>query len=108
MVLDADATSRPGPNGAGGDRAPRPSPIPRATAEFLVVLIIGILFARTFATEAYIVPTGSMAPTLLGMHRDFVCPNCGLRFSLGMDESGRIGRPVCPNCGQGDLERSAS
>ncbi len=82
----------------------RPSPL-RPTIEFLVVLMIGILFARTFAAEAYIVPTGSMAPVLLGLHRDFTCPSCGLRFALGMDEQGWSGRPVCPNCGMAEWEQ---
>ena len=34
----------------------------RQTVEFLVMLGIGILLLRTFAAEAYVVPTGSMAP----------------------------------------------
>jgi signal peptidase I len=76
-------------------------------AEFVVVLVLGILLFRTFAAEAYIVPTGSMAPTLLGMHRDLVCPNCGYRFALGMDDQGRSGRPVCPNCGHSEWSREA-
>jgi signal peptidase I len=88
------------------DRRPA-SPVPRATAEFLVVLLIGILFSRAFAAEAYIVPTGSMAPTLLGLHREYVCPNCGLRFDLGMDDQGRSGRSVCPNCGEDELTPSS-
>lgn len=75
----------------------------RPTVEFLLVLLVGILFVRAFAAEAYIVPTGSMAPTLLGMHRDYLCPNCTKRFSLGMDDFGRVGRPVCPNCGHTEL-----
>lgn len=75
----------------------------RPTAEFLIVLMLGILVARAFTAEAYIVPTGSMAPTLLGMHRDILCTNCAKRFALGMDENGRAGRPVCPNCGQTEL-----
>ena len=83
-------------------------PVPRATAEFLVVLLIGILFSRAFAAEAYIVPTGSMAPTLLGLHREYVCPNCGHRFDLGMDEFGRSGRSVCPNCGEDELKPAAA
>ena len=69
----------------------------RSTVEFLLVLLIGILLVRGFSAEAYIVPTGSMAPTLLGLHREYVCPNCGHRFDLGMDELGRSGRSVCPN-----------
>lgn len=80
----------------------------RQTSDFLVMLAISILIFRTFAAEAYVVPTGSMAPTLLGLHKDIVCTNCGLRFALGMDEQGRSGRPVCPNCGQDDLRSATS
>src|SRR5262249_38981740 len=36
------------------------------------------------------------------------CPSCTQRFDLGMDESGRSGRPVCPNCGEGNLLREAA
>src|SRR5262245_17948102 len=80
----------------------------RVIVEFLVVLTIGILFARAFTAEAYIVPTGSMAPTLLGFHRDLLCPNCGYRFAVGLDESGRAARAACPNCGHGDLRDAPS
>jgi len=75
----------------------------RQTIEFLVVLTLSILLFRTFAAEAYIVPTGSMAPTLLGNHRELICPGCDFRFAMGLDDEGRAGRPVCPNCGQTDL-----
>ena len=78
----------------------------RAAVEFVVVLMLGIVFARAFAAEAYIVPTGSMAPVLLGQHLDYTCGNCGFRFALGIDEQGRAGRPVCPNCGSLDWENS--
>ncbi|MBV8611464.1 MAG: S26 family signal peptidase, partial [Singulisphaera sp.] len=44
------------------------SGVVRQTVEFLVVLCLCILLFRTFAAEAYVVPTGSMAPTLLGLH----------------------------------------
>jgi signal peptidase I len=84
---------------------PRPG-LARQTSEFLVVLALGILIFRTFAAEAYIVPTGSMAPTLLGDHEEIVCPRCGIRFALGFDDDGRAGRPVCPNCGAQDLDRA--
>jgi len=81
-----------------------PTGFVRQVVEFLVVMSLGILLFRTFAAEAYIVPTGSMAPTLLGMHEELVCPNCEIRFNLGVDEGGRSGRPICPNCGQNGLE----
>ena len=76
----------------------------RQTAEFLVVLCLSILLFRTFAAEAYIVPTGSMAPTLLGNHREVICPNCDFHVSMGLDEKWCGGSPICPNCGQIGLE----
>jgi signal peptidase I len=77
----------------------------RPLIESLPILFIGMLLVRTFAAEAYIVPTGSMAPTLLGVHRDVSCPDCHFQFALGVDEDGHAGRPICPNCGA-DLERA--
>jgi signal peptidase I len=107
----------PGDGGAGApglaeDPADAARPLPghsagRQVVEFLVVLVLGILVARTFTAEAYIVPTGSMAPTLLGLHLDYHCPDCGYRFSVGSDEQGRSGRPVCPNCGKADWDGRA-
>lgn len=93
---------RPGPD----DRpnAPGAPGLVRQSAEFLIVLFLSILIFRTFGAEAYIVPTGSMAPTLLGNHRVIVCPNCDFRFPMGLDEEGRAGRAVCPNCGQSGLD----
>src|SRR5262245_36104603 len=93
---------------ANGVHPPTPHQVPRSglvrkTVEFLGGLSIAILLFRPFPAEAYIVPTGSMAPTLLGMHEEVDCPSCGLRFALGLDEDGNAGRPLCPNCGQSDL-----
>jgi signal peptidase I len=106
---DAADSASPAPDALAADlsEVARFHPIGtfRPTLEFLAVLLIGILVARTFAAEAYIVPTGSMAPTLLGTHRDYQCGNCLYRFALGTDEDGRGGRPVCPNCGLFDPDR---
>jgi signal peptidase I len=79
----------------------------RQTVEFLITLSLSILLFRTFAAEAYVVPTGSMAPTLLGIHRTIVCPNCQMHFVTGMDDRGQSGpgQPVCPNCGQTDIDK---
>jgi signal peptidase I len=84
------------------------SGLARQTVEFLIVLTLSILLFRTFAAEAYIVPTGSMAPTLLGDHEEIVCPNCGIRFALGLDDAARAGRPICPNCGTVEFDRAAA
>jgi signal peptidase I len=76
----------------------------RQTVDLMVVLCLGVLMFRTFAAEAYVVPTGSMAPTLLGHHRELTCPNCKFPFDVGVDEEGPSARPVCPNCGLQDFE----
>ena len=70
---EREEDSRPGmglPSQNPGER------IRRQTVEFLLLLGVGILLLRTFAAEAYVVPTGSMAPTLLGFHKELTCPNC--------------------------------
>ena len=55
----------------------------RQTVELLVLLCLSVLLVRTFSAEAYVVPTGSMAPTLLGLHRELTCPNCHFVFVVG-------------------------
>jgi len=72
----------------------------RQTLEFLVILTVGILLIRTFTAEAYVVPTGSMAPTLLGNHEEVVCSSCSMRFALGLAEDGQAEEAICPNCGE--------
>lgn len=76
----------------------------RQTVELLVALCVGVLLFRTFSAEAYVVPTGSMAPTLLGRHRELTCPNCGFGFVIGLSEEGNAPHAVCPNCGMNDLD----
>ncbi len=54
---------------------------PRETAkETLISIVIAFALAfvfRAFVIEAYIIPTGSMAPTLLGAHMRFTGPRTG-------------------------------
>jgi signal peptidase I len=112
-ILPADAppvARRPMIHMPGADPAEAVSVLVRQTVEFLVVLCLGIMLFRTFAAEAYIVPTGSMAPTLVGHHKDVVCEHCKFPYVLGLDDQGRAGRPVCPNCGTHgpDLTAAAS
>jgi len=118
MVIDLDArrpseaseeeSSPPSRDEAEPRSLARSEGARRQTVEFLVLLGVGILLLRTFAAEAYVVPTGSMAPTLLGFHKELTCPNCKFPFVIGMDEAGRTGRPVCPNCGQDGLGEVAT
>ena len=70
------------------------------TLESIVVAFVLAFIFRAFVVEAFVIPTGSMGPTLYGQHAEFACSDCGHAFAVGAD--GRLdARPVCPNCGLG-------
>lgn len=62
----------------------------RETVESVVVAFVLAFLFRTFEAEAFVIPTGSMAPTLYGQHRDVYCEQCGTRFAVGVS-SGTAG-----------------
>lgn len=77
----------------------------RETVESIVVAIILALLFRAFVAEAFVIPTGSMAPALMGAHKDITCPECGMPYQVGasietstpVPETTVVGS-VCPNC----------
>ena len=96
----------------------------KETLESILVAFILAFIFRCFIVEAFVIPTGSMAPTLLGAHSRFSCPDCGYRFDVNysspkmsdddveipdhvqsVDEDSNHAVPVvyddihCPNCG---------
>jgi signal peptidase I len=93
------------------------SNIKETVESILIAFILAFIF-RAFVVEAFVIPTGSMAPTLLGAHMRFVCPDCGYRFDVNYptnpDEDDNLDVPkfartrsqedyvfpiYCPNCG---------
>ncbi|HYV37142.1 MAG TPA: S26 family signal peptidase, partial [Gemmataceae bacterium] len=73
-----------------------------------VLVICVLLLLRTFFLDAYHVPTGSMAPTLVGRHRACSCPRCGFTVQVGLHERDDAADETqarwyqhawCPNCG---------
>lgn len=55
----------------------------RETVESIVVAFTLALLFRAFEAEAFVIPTGSMAPTLMGRHKDLVCESCSRDFRVG-------------------------
>ena len=55
----------------------------RETIESVVIAFVLAFLFRTFAAEAFVIPTGSMAHTLRGAHKDVDCPECGYRYQFG-------------------------
>lgn len=96
--------------GAGEDpfaEAPRPDTL-RDTVESIVVAFIMAFVFRAFVVEAFIIPTGSMAPSLYGQHGQHRCPMCQYSFAYGIREAVPSARQHatlsktfsirCPNC----------
>ena len=52
----------------------------RESVEAIVVTFLLIMMFKTFIGDMYVIPTGSMAPTLMGQHVDVVCPSCGFSY----------------------------
>ena len=73
-------------------------------ASIAVVFLIVFLFLRVGFVEPFGVPTGSMAPTLIGNHREAPCPRCGYPVRVGIptagERAGFFADIPCPNCGQ--------
>ena len=55
----------------------------RETVESLAVAFILALLFKAFIAEAFVIPTGSMAPTLMGAHKDVQCEECGCQYQCG-------------------------
>lgn len=55
--------------------------------EAVVVAVILALIIRHYAMEAFVIPTGSMAPTLLGEHFEVECGNCKRPWAVGKSDS---------------------
>ena len=64
----------------------------RENIEAIVVAVILAVFVRHFAVEAFEIPTGSMAPTLFGMHVQVESPNTGLTFEVGVPSNSSSGQ----------------
>ena len=103
--------STPVAHAPGSPNRPRATPA-RLLFTVAIALVVIFLFLRTFAVEPFGVPTGSMAPTLIGNHRETPCPRCGYPVRVGLPSSGErngyFADVPCPNCGKKvDLTQSA-
>lgn len=66
--------------------APDPQDTGSSIKETVISLTISFVFAfvfRGFIVEAFVIPTGSMAPTLMGAHMRFAAPETGYVWPVG-------------------------
>src|SRR5262249_38778878 len=78
---------------------PRPELPPkeghRDTVEAIVVSFTLAVAVRGFEAQAFVIPTGSIAPTLMGRHKEVACPQCG--FLYAVNASGEVETSIHPN-----------
>ena len=79
----------------------------RQVIEFFVCLALAVILFKAFLIEGYVITTGSMAPTLLGYHKQINCPSCSYEFALGISNGQAPERAVCPNCDFAGIETSS-
>lgn len=79
----------------------------RETLESLAIAFMLAFFIRTFVVEPFVIPTGSMSPSLQGVHKDLRCPQCGERYRVNASKQAQMRYEraadeclggMCPNC----------
>lgn len=103
MMAPAASSSQPTPPSLMGESSPKQAPAPpsegvRDTIESIILAFILAFVFRAFVVEAFIIPTGSMAPGLYGEHVKQRCDLCAYPFAIGITK-GMPGLIRCPNCG---------
>ncbi len=92
---------------ANGEKKPVKQESFRDTVEAVAIAFILAFVFKTFEAEAFVIPTGSMAPTLYGRHKEVTCPGCGMFYTIGASQEidqdsgilvNRIRHSECPNC----------
>ncbi len=89
-----------------------PPPSPRAALQkqghlllgwIVAGAALGLLLARVLAVQGLFAPIeidgGSMAPSLLGSHREVRCSDCGFAWKCETFADNAAPRMICPNCG---------
>ena len=122
LFLKPDSPSMTAPNNTppklpanAKSGSPDPAPLPkparkesmRETIESIAVAFLLAFLFRAFEAGAFVIPTGSMAPTLYGRHKEMNCSQCGHLITIGASEeldrdgvylTGRLESSLCPNC----------
>ena len=100
------APAAPAPQAKASAKAPQQHDSFREFIETIVFVVVLVLILKTFLAEAFVIPTGSMATTLLGYHKNVRCQQCDYHFlvnaSKEADPAERERQDVtactCPKC----------
>jgi len=111
IIAPPSAAKPPPPERPVEAKEPPKENVKETIESILVAFILAFVF-RAFVVEAFVIPSGSMAPTLLGAHMRFDCEECGYPFDVNFPSQDRGGDDIsiphvapaifsmhCPNCG---------
>lgn len=71
---------------AGPQSTPHRQETIKETFESIIIALVLAFVFRGYIVEAFVIPTGSMAPTLMGAHLDVSCEQCGYRFATDVPD----------------------
>src|SRR4051812_18692049 len=69
------------PDSTTGAGAQEPSSVKETVISVIIAFALAFVF-RGFVIEAFLIPTGSMAPTLMGAHEQFKSPRSGYQWAV--------------------------
>jgi hypothetical protein len=104
MVTSTRVQPAPRPK---ADKPPEVKDAWREIIETVVFVVVLVFMLKTFLAEAFVIPTGSMATTLLGYHRDVPCAQCGYEYRVNCSTEAEpqpnrqkedVVTSDCPNC----------
>ncbi len=111
MADKTNPNTPPSSQKSGKDK-PKPAPEHKDTlrkvVETVVFVVVLVIMMQSFVAEAFVIPTGSMAVTLLGDHKWVKCEKCGHEFTVNSHsevepgtespEDAHVIGCTCPNC----------
>jgi signal peptidase I len=87
-----DPTTAAPPSIPAGPPPSTPDTVKETFESVVIAFILAFVF-RAYVVEAFVIPTGSMAPTLLGEHVRVTCQQCGYTFDFDpLDDDRRENR----------------
>jgi len=101
-VISGTAASNPVEDAKSKTDRSHPHDTTREVFETVVFVVVLVLLLKLFVAEAFVIPTGSMAPTLWGDQIRCTCRECKHRFPINASEGGNrlaVRSYVCENCG---------
>jgi signal peptidase I len=107
-VLADSYLGKPREKAAASGGPPPTTDSTREIIETVVFVVVLVLMLKSFAAEAFVIPTGSMAETLWGYQKVVTCPKCKYEFPVNcsneVDPNDGPPSPIyaciCPNCRQ--------